>query len=60
MAKSPTFAVTARIKEYNTDKGFRSDGELVEAVNAKVQELLDAAQQRAQQNGRTTVRPQDL
>lgn len=60
MTQTANFVVTARIKEHNSVAGLRSDGGLVEAVNEKVQEMLDAAQERAKLNGRSTVRPQDL
>lgn len=60
MPKAPTFVVTARVKEFNSTNDFRSDGELVDAVNVKVQEMLSEAQHRAESNGRRTVRPQDL
>lgn len=60
MSKTANFVVTARVKEFNSEAGFRSDGELVDAVNEKVEEMLIQAQHRASENGRSTVRPQDL
>ncbi len=40
--------------------GFRSDGQLVQAVSDKVHEILESAIGRCPANGRSTVRPYDL
>ncbi len=58
--RTPDFAVTARVKEYVRKKGLRSDGELVDELNVVIQETLDNAIMRAEDNGRATVRPSDL
>jgi threonine dehydratase len=55
-----TLVVVSKLKAVIKERGLRSDGELVEAVSAKVHEMLAAAAERAQKNGRTTVRPYDL
>ena len=54
------------MKEYLSSKkigdcnGFRSKGELVDAVNKAVSEVLDKAATRCNANGRSTVGPDDL
>lgn len=57
---TPDFAVTARVKEYIRQKGMRSDGDLVAELNVVIEETLDNAVMRAEDNGRATVRPGDL
>jgi histone H3/H4 len=52
--------VSTKMKEVVKKHGCMSSGELVEAVSAKVHELLAAAAARAKTNGRATVRPHDL
>lgn len=54
------FVVVARIKEFFSSKEMQSSGDLAEAVSAKVEEMLAAAAERAESNGRKTVRPDDL
>ncbi len=52
--------VGSKMKDVVKKHGCMSSGELIEAVSAKVHELLAAAAQRAKTNGRATVRPHDL
>ncbi len=52
--------VGSKVKEVVRSAGYRSDGELVQAVSDKVHELLEAAIKRAESNKRGTVRPYDL
>lgn len=52
--------VGSKVKDVVRSAGYRSDGELVQAVSDKVHELLDAAIKRAESNKRGTVRPYDL
>jgi hypothetical protein len=52
--------VGSKMKDVIKKAGCMSSGELIEAVSAKVHELLAAAVQRAKTNGRSTVRPYDL
>lgn len=50
----------SRIKDVIKEKDLLCDGDLPEAVSEEVSKLLDKAAQRAQENGRKTVRPVDL
>ena len=52
--------VASRVKEIVKAANLRCDGNLPEAVNAKVVDLMKAACGRAKANKRGTVRPQDL
>jgi histone H3/H4 len=52
--------VASKIKDAVKESGCQSSGDLVEAISEKVHEILDAAVERARQNGRATVRPYDL
>lgn len=50
----------SRIKDAIKEKGLLCDGDLPDAVSEEVSRLLDDAAERAQENGRKTVRPVDL
>ncbi len=52
--------VGSKVKDVVKNAGLQSSGELVEAVSARVHELVSAAIQRASGNGRKTVRAYDL
>ncbi|MFO7565609.1 MAG: hypothetical protein R6X02_23400 [Enhygromyxa sp.] len=52
--------VGSKVKDVVRSAGYRSDGELVQAISDKVHEMLDAAIKRAESNKRGTVRPYDL
>lgn len=52
--------VASKVKEALKAYGLRSDGSLPEALNAKVNQILREAAQRAKANNRSTVRPHDL
>lgn len=52
--------VGSKVKESVKELGCQSSGDLVEAVSEKVHDMLEAAVERAKQNGRATVRPYDL
>jgi hypothetical protein len=59
-AEAPMVVVVSRVKEMVKAKNLRADGDLPEAVNKKVIDLINAAICRAQGNKRGTVRPYDL
>ncbi|MGM0380437.1 MAG: DUF1931 domain-containing protein [bacterium] len=50
----------SRVKEVIKEKGLLCDSDLPGAASEKLAELLDEAANRAQANGRKTVRPEDL
>jgi histone H3/H4 len=52
--------VGSKVKEVIKGGEMRADGQLIEAVSAKVHELLTAGIARAKANKRKTVTPQDL
>lgn len=52
--------VGTKMKDVVKNAGCMSSAELIEAVSAKVHDMLISAAERAKQNGRTTVRPYDL
>jgi hypothetical protein len=61
--KAPTkeiLVVGTKVKDVVKAAGLQSSGELIEAVSARVHELLTGAVQRAAGNGRKTVRPHDI
>lgn len=48
------------MKAYIKSQGCMTSGELLEALNAKVEKMLSEACERAKANKRSTVRAQDL
>ena len=59
MAKE-TLVVGSKVKDFIKEADLRSDGDLVEALSSRVEEMLKSAMQRCKENGRSTVRPCDL
>lgn len=53
----PRLVVGAAVKD---SIELRASGDLVEALNTHVFDLLQLAQKRAKANGRQTIRPEDL
>lgn len=63
--EAPTLVVRSAMKDFvagfeSDGANMRSAGDLAEALDTKVAELLEAAVNRAVSNGRKTVTPGDL
>jgi hypothetical protein len=52
--------VGSKMKDVVKAAGCMSSGDLIEALSAKVHEIIANATERAKGNGRSTVRPYDL
>jgi len=52
--------VGSKVKAHIKSKEGKTSGELLDALNNKVAEMLDTAVGRAKTNGRTTVKAHDL
>lgn len=52
--------VTSKLKEAVKGHDLRMSGDVPEAVDKKIREMLEAAAERARENGRGTLRPYDL
>jgi hypothetical protein len=52
--------VTSKVKAYTKGLKLKCAGDLAEALNGRVQELLSSAAERTRANKRGTLRPQDL
>lgn len=50
----------SKVKEFISGKDMRTDGSLPDELDRRVNELLNGAVKRAKDNGRKTVRPEDL
>ena len=55
-----TLVVGSKIKDKIKEGDLRTDGDLIEALSDKVDEMLNLAMKRCKENGRSTVRPCDL
>ena len=58
--EAPSFTVQSKVKEYIAAKGLRSSGDLIDELNATVQQALDRATARTRSNDRSTVRGGDI
>lgn len=56
---SEMLIVASKVRNHLKSKDVKMSGELPEAINKKVQEMLDQAAERAKANKRSTVKPQD-
>lgn len=55
------FVVKSAVKDYiSQHEDMRTGGEFTDALNEKVENLIDAAIKRCAENGRKTLQPQDL
>ena len=52
--------VGSKVKDFIKESELRTDGDLLEALSGKVEEMLKCAMARCKENGRSTVRPCDL
>jgi hypothetical protein len=59
-AKSVNVVVASKVKAVIKGKGLRMDGNLADAINAKVVAMIEEAAEHARADGRATVRPFDL
>lgn len=57
---SEILVVGSKVKAYIKSKDAMTSGELLEALNTKVEKLLDEAIARTKANKRSTVKAQDL
>ncbi|MEX0650286.1 MAG: hypothetical protein WD200_04745 [Candidatus Andersenbacteria bacterium] len=56
---SDMVVVASKVRAHLKEKGVKMSGELPDALNKKVMQMLDAAAERARANKRSTVKPQD-
>lgn len=59
-AAASNVVVGSKVKEAIKGTGYRCSGDLVDALNAHVHEILKGAVERCASNNRGTVRPHDL
>ena len=59
MAKD-ILVVGSKVKDLIKESDLRTDGDLIEALSERVDELLKSAMNRCKENGRSTVTPCDL
>lgn len=63
MADTVSLVVEARVKDFIRKVGgedFRCAGDVIDALNSSVEELIKSAVSRAKVNGRKTVQEQDV
>ena len=56
----PMMVVQSKMKEFLSESGLRSAGDLSDGLNHKIADLLGEAVYRCKENGRQTVRASDL
>lgn len=55
-----TLVVTSKVKDYIRNKDFRTGGDFIEALSEEVETMIDNAIDRADTNGRSTLKAGDL
>lgn len=60
MAEKDVLVVVSKVKDYVKSKGMMTSAEAVPALSDKVYALIDEAIKRTKENGRQTIKPQDL
>ncbi len=60
MAEKEVLVVVSKVKDYVKSKGFMTSAEAIPALSDLVYDLLDKAMERTKENGRQTIKPQDL
>ncbi|MBW7857990.1 MAG: hypothetical protein H3C43_06830 [Leptonema sp. (in: Bacteria)] len=60
IADLPVFLVNSRIRNYISEQGLKLSEETVDALNTRVQQIINQAIERTRANKRLTVRPYDL
>lgn len=59
-ANKEALFVASKVKAYIKQNDKMTSGETLDALNEKIYAMLDAAVKRTEDNGRKTVKPQDL
>lgn len=57
---SDMLIVASKVRTHLKSQDMKMSGELPEAINKKLQEMLEEAAARAKANKRSTVKPQDV
>lgn len=60
MSEKENLVVISKVKDYIKEKGCMTASETIPALTDKLTSLIDAAILRTKENGRQTVKPQDL
>lgn len=60
MAEKETLVVVSKVKDYVKSKGFMTSADAIPELSGKVYALIDEAIKRTKENGRQTIKPQDL
>lgn len=60
MADKEVLVVVSKVKDYVKEKGFMTSADAIPELSSKVYMLLDEAMKRTKENGRQTIKPQDL
>ena len=60
MAEKEVLVVVSKVKDYVKSKGYMTSADAVPTLSDKVYALIDEAIKRTKENGRQTIKPQDL
>lgn len=55
-----TLVIQSKVKDHARDKGARVSGDFIDELSREVEHLVNRAIERAQSNGRNTIRAGDL
>lgn len=60
MSEKETLVVVSKVKDYVKSKGFMTSADAIPELSDKVYTMIDEAIRRTKENGRQTIKPQDL
>jgi len=60
MAEKEVLVVVSKVKDYVKSKGYMTSADAIPSLSEKVYDLIDKAIERTKENGRQTIKPQDL
>jgi len=60
MSEKELLVVVSKVKDYVKSKGFMTSADAVPALSEAVYKMIDKAIERTKENGRQTIKPQDV
>lgn len=60
MAEKEVLVVVSKVKDYVKSKGYMTSAEAIPTLSDKVYKMIDEAIERTKDNGRQTIKSQDL
>lgn len=59
-AEKEVLVVVSKVKDYVKGKGYMTSADAIPALSEAVYQMIDKAIERTKENGRQTIKPQDI